>query len=86
MPVNRNLLHKNHVDEFKAWLVANGFTLSIPRGIYEAVRIVARKPDNEGKGGYPAQVFYSRDRSDHLTIQNQTQLNLARRFLASRRK
>lgn len=42
---NRNTLSINHVEDFKAWLVADGYTLHEPKGFYEVIR--ATKPNRK---------------------------------------
>lgn len=80
---NRNTLSANHIDDFKAWLVADGFTLHDPTGFYEVIR--ATKPGRK-------HVFFVYRRSyleggkarDHFTVADRD-MGVVRAFLRDRR-
>jgi hypothetical protein len=80
MGTRRDLLHTNHVPDFKRWLELNGWTIQKPKGIYEIIR--ATKPNHN-----PV-IFYQRDsahsRQGHLTTFGQG-TKLVFEFLAVRR-
>lgn len=59
----RDLLHRNKLDYFKAWLVANGYQVLDPKGDYEVLRW---KPT----GGGPMPIVFDRHGGDHLAINN----------------
>lgn len=56
----RNLLHYNKLEDFKAWLTAQGIEFRDGRGEYEVLQI--RQPPH----WIP---LYRRDRGEHLTTQ-----------------
>lgn len=58
----RNLLHKNKLDDFKRWLVKDGWKIEPTKGLYEVLR--ARK------GNKRPLIIYARDNSkEHVTVQ-----------------
>ncbi len=69
----RSKLAVSKLDEFKAWLAADGWTLEEPRDYYEVLRarkpgkkyplIVWRRSDNEGGGELTHLTYADRDQT-----------------------
>lgn len=59
---NRNTLHINHLPEFSAWLIKDGWKVEQPKGDYEVLR--ARK----GKRFMP---IYQKHDAIHLSFANE---------------
>lgn len=69
----RNLLHKGKLEEFKEWLVIDGWTIEPTKGYYEVLR--ARK------GNRQPLIIYARDNSkEHLTVQGKD-VHIVRSYL-----
>lgn len=59
---NRCLLHKSKLEDFKVWLVKDGWTIEKTKGIYEVLR--ATKPYKKPL------IIFEKDRSkEHYTVQ-----------------
>lgn len=81
---NRNTLSVNHIDDFKAWLVADGFTLHEPVGFYEVIR--ATKPDRKHVFlAYRKIQSGSGEWGKHLTVADRD-MGVVRAFLRDRNK
>lgn len=59
---NRCSLHMSHVEEFKKWLIKDGWKIEEPKGFYEVLR--ARK---DGKQR-PLIVYKKLDAKEHLSV------------------
>lgn len=58
----RNLLHKDHLEKFKVWLVGDGWTIEKTVGAYEVLR--ARKPGRE----HPLIIYTKAGAKEHYTV------------------
>lgn len=74
----RALLHRNKLEDFKKWLLANGYEYKENQGTYEILRW-------KGKAGQPIPMIYDRDRGDHLTASNSA-YSFVRRFIRQRKE
>lgn len=71
----RNKLHYKHIEDFKKYLINNGYTIKQPKMIYEVIRATK---DND------LVVIYSKLNSkEHLTVQ-QKDINLVNQFFSER--
>lgn len=81
---NRHTLAASHIEEFKHWLVADGYTLRETKTPYEVIR--ATKPDRK-------HIFFVHKRLDteagkqreHFTVADRD-MGVVRAFLRNRRK
>lgn len=60
MPINRSCLHENKFEEFKTFLVSQGWELHKPTNCYEVVRAK--------KKGEKTIVLYKRSGTSHATV------------------
>lgn len=74
--MSRNTLHKNKEQEFKTWLVDEGWSLEPTKGDYEVIR--ARK-------GQILVLIYSNHESDHLSYSEKFN-GIVRKFINSRKR
>lgn len=71
----RNKLHYKHIEDFKKYLINNGYIIKQPKMIYEVIRAIK---DND------LVVIYSKLNSkEHLTVQ-QKDINLVNQFFIER--
>ena len=71
----KNKLHYKHIEDFKKYLINNGYTIKQPKMIYEVIRAIK---DND------LVVIYSKLNSkEHLTVQ-QKDINLVNQFFIER--
>lgn len=75
----RNVLHKNLLEDFQKWLVADGWEIEKPKGIYEVLR--ARKAGRQ----QPLIVYTKADAKEHLTVMDRDFENV-RAFLRDKKK
>lgn len=73
---NRNTLHINHLTDFSAWLVADGWKVEEPNGAYEVLR--ARK-------GNRFMPIYQKHGAVHFSVADQFE-GVMRAFLKFKRK
>lgn len=59
----RDLLHKTKLEDFKAWLIKDGWIIENPKGLYEVLR--ATKTQRK-----PLIVFEKDNSKQHYTIQD----------------
>lgn len=59
---NRSRLHINKLEDFKAWLINDGWKIEEPKGIYEVLR--ARKAGRKN----PLIVYKKASAKEHLSI------------------
>lgn len=59
---NIHMLHISKLEEFKEWLVKDGWEIEEPKGIYEVLR--ARKPGRNN----PLIVYTKADAKEHLSL------------------
>lgn len=59
---NRHTLHISKLEDFKKWLVKDGWEIEEPKGIYEALR--ARKAGKKN----PLIVYTKADAKEHLSL------------------
>ena len=59
---NRHTLHISKLEDFKNWLVKEGWEIEEPKGIYEVLR--ARKPGRQN----PLIIYTKADAKEHLSI------------------
>lgn len=81
---NRNTLSVNHIEDFKVWLIADGYTLHEPKGFYEVIR--ATKPNRK----YPFIAFRkiqsgSGEWNKHLSVADRD-MGVVRAFLRDQRQ
>lgn len=81
---NRNTLSENHIEDFKVWLIADGYTLHEPKGFYEVIR--ATKPNRK----YPFIAFRKiqaggGDWNKHLSVADRD-MGVVRAFLRDQRQ
>lgn len=74
--MKRATLHRSHLEEFKAWLERDGWTLSPTLRDWEVVRAL------KGKRLFLA---FDRSKGDHFTVQD-SMLGVVAAFLNDRRK
>ncbi len=73
----RNLLHKNKLDDFRQWLIKEGWVIEPTKGDYEVLR--ARK------GNKPPLIVYARNNiKEHVTVQARD-VYIVRAYLRERR-
>lgn len=75
----RNVLHKNLLEDFQSWLVADGWEIEKPKGIYEVLR--ARKAGIQ----QPLIVYTKADAKEHLTVMDRD-LEIVGAFLRGKKK
>lgn len=75
----RNVLHKNLLEDFQKWLVANGWEIEKPKGTYEVLR--ARKAGIQ----QPLIVYTKADAKEHLTVMDRD-LEIVGAFLRDKKK
>ena len=76
---NRYTLHKNSLEDFQSWLVAAGWEIEKPKGIYEVLR--ARKAGRQ----QPLIVYTKADAKEHLTVMDRD-LEIVGAFLRDKKK
>lgn len=76
---NRYTLHKNSLEDFQSWLVADGWEIEKPKGIYEVLR--ARKAGRQ----QPLIVYTKADAKEHLTVMDRD-LEIVGVFLRDKKK
>ena len=76
---NRYTLHKNSLEDFQSWLVADGWEIEKPKGTYEVLR--ARKAGRQ----QPLIVYTKADKKEHLTIMDRD-FEIVRAFLRDKKK
>ncbi len=76
---NRYTLRKNSLEDFRSWLVADGWEIEKPKGIYEVLR--ARKAGRQ----QPLIVYTKADAKEHLTVMDRDFENV-RAFLRDKKK
>lgn len=59
---NRCILHKTHLEDFKRWLIDNGWSLAETKGDYEVLR--ARKDGRQ----HPLIIFEKIDAKQHYSV------------------
>lgn len=59
---DRSRLHINKLEDFKEWLVKDGWTIEEPKGTWEVLR--ARKADRQN----PLIVYSKKDAKEHLSV------------------
>lgn len=59
---NRHTLHISKLEDFKKWLVKDGWKIEEPKGVYEVLR--ARKQGREN----PLIIYTKADAKEHLSI------------------
>ena len=75
----RNVLHKNLLEDFQKWLVANGWEIEKTKGTYEVLR--ARKAGRQ----QPLIVYTKADAKEHLTVMDRD-LEIVGAFLRDKKK
>lgn len=76
---NRYTLRKNSLEDFQSWLVADGWEIEKPKGIYEVLR--ARKAGRQ----QPLIVYTKADAKEHLTVMDRD-FEIVRAFLRDKKK
>ena len=76
---NRYTLHKNSLEDFQNWLVADGWEIEKPKGTYEVLR--ARKAGRS----QPLIVYTKADAKEHLTVMDRD-FEIVRAFLRDKKK
>lgn len=76
---NRYTLHKNSLEDFQKWLVADGWEIEKPKGIFEVLR--ARKAGRP----QPLIVYTKSDAKEHLTVMSRD-IGVVRAFLRAKKK
>ena len=59
---DRCRLHKNKLEDFKQWLINDGWEIEVPKGIWEVLR--ARKPSRKN----PLIVYTKMEAKEHLSV------------------
>ena len=59
---DRHRLHKNKLENFKQWLIGDGWEIEAPKGDYEVLR--ARKQGRKN----PLIVYTKMDAKEHLSV------------------
>lgn len=73
----RNLLHKSKLNDFKRWLINDGWEIEPTKGLYEVLR--ARK------GNKRPLIIHARDNNkEHVTVQDRD-AHIVRAYLRDRR-
>lgn len=75
---NRHTLHISKLDDFKEWLVKDGWEIEDPKGIYEVLR--ARKPGRKN----PIIVYKKLDTKEHLSLMDRD-IGVVKAFLRDAR-
>ena len=75
----RDLLHKTHIHEFRAWLEDRGYIFEIPKGDYEVLRM---RHENDQ---HPLLVYKRDDMPEHLTVHG-VAYRMAKMFYRERRQ
>ena len=68
----RNLLHKSHLEEFKEWLIKNGYQIHDTKGLYEVLRA--------SRGGTWLIVYRKAALKEHFSVRD-IDYSIVRRFL-----
>lgn len=76
--MSRNLLHKNHLEDFKSWLTFNGVEHRPGRGDWQVLQVFV-------SGTWYA-VYERFFMPEHLTVVGNKLEKLARRFYEDRKK
>lgn len=76
---NRYTLHKNSLEDFQKWLVADGWEIEKSKGIFEVLR--ARKAGRP----QPLIVYTKTDAKEHLTVMSRD-VGVVRAFLRAKKK
>lgn len=76
---NRYTLHKNSLEDFQKWLVADGWEIEKPKGIFEVLR--ARKAGRP----QPLIVYTKADAKEHFTVMSRD-IGVVRAFLRAKKK
>lgn len=76
---NRYTLHKNSLEDFQKWLVADGWEIEKSKGIFEVLR--ARKAGRP----QPLIVYTKADAKEHLTVMSRD-IGVVRAFLRAKKK
>lgn len=76
---NRYTLHKNSLEDFQNWLVADGWEIEKPKGTYEVLR--ARKAGRS----QPLIVYAKADAKEHLTVMDRD-FEIVRAFFRDKKK
>lgn len=76
---NRYTLHKNSLEDFQKWLVADGWEIEKSKGIFEVLR--ARKAGRP----QPLIVYTKADAKEHLTVMERD-IGVVRAFLRAKKK
>ena len=76
---NRYTLHKNSLEDFQKWLVADGWEIEKSKGIFEVLR--ARKAGRP----QPLIVYTKTDAKEHLTVMERD-IGVVRAFLRAKKK
>ncbi len=76
---NRCTLHKNSLEDFQKWLVADGWEIEKPKGIFEVLR--ARKAGRP----QPLIVYTKAYAKEHLTVMSRD-IGVVRAFLRAKKK
>lgn len=76
---NRYTLHKNSLEDFQKWLVAAGWEIEKPKGIFEVLR--ARKAGRP----QPLIVYTKAYAKEHLTVMSRD-IGVVRAFLRDKKK
>ena len=75
MMATRNLLHKSHLEEFKAWLIKSGHEIHDPKGAYEVLRA--------SKGAKCLIVYCRANSKEHYSVRDIDNMTVIR-FLRSK--
>lgn len=59
---NRHTLHINKLEDFKKWLIKDGWEMETPKGLYEVLRAKKYRRNN------PLIVYRKADTKEHLSI------------------
>lgn len=76
---NRQTLHIKHLEEFKVWLIKDGWKIEEPKGFYEVLR--ARKEKRQ----FPLIVYKKDAAKQHLSLMERD-MRVVRAFLKERKK
>lgn len=71
----RNLLHKTKLEDFKQWLIKQGWIIQEPKGFYEVLRVSRDKET--------IIIFEKLDSKEHYTVQDNS-LDMVRAYLKQR--
>lgn len=76
---DRCLLHQTKLEDFKNWLIKDGWTIESTKGLYEVLR--ARKSTKKN----PLIVYKQLDKTEHYTVQSRD-MGVVRAYIRSNRK